>query len=86
MSCGLNILREGGLARGPPREPPLNLQNIARPRPPQQGGRGEGRAQVLALPPLAYGLDFGSRYVKLVYSLEPGGLGAAEVGQHRLLP
>ena len=35
---------------------------------------------------LAYGLDFGSRSVKLVYARGGGGLGAAQAGQHRLLP
>ncbi len=83
MSCGRDFLREG--ARG---GKPLNFQEPPPNSLPQTltrglGGELEGRAgdplqNTSPGPPLknlAYGLDFGSRAVKLVYSRAHGGIG-----------
>jgi predicted CoA-substrate-specific enzyme activase len=84
MSCGLNFLREEVRGDKPlhPQKTPLDplSQTLSR----GLGGEFEGRAGELPSPgpplkntlhQLAYGLDFGSRSVKLVYPRMQGGVG-----------
>jgi predicted CoA-substrate-specific enzyme activase len=79
MCCGLNMLREGARGGQPLPSPsnslpqPLKLKGSGGGLGGRAGTSGPCPSPLKNLPNLAYGLDFGSRAVKLVYPRGRGG-------------